>query len=117
MPERIDRIIDDQIVGIMLCAQKAQSILVIDIDARIFQSAGVVREKLPAHIHECAVGFHDIDLLDLFIIGKFSRHTAVSATDNQHFFHMRMHRHRHMHNHLIVDELILFREDDTAVGA
>ena len=52
MPERIDRIIDDQIVGIMLCAQKAQSILVIDIDARIFQSAGVVREKLPAHIHE-----------------------------------------------------------------
>ena len=45
MSERIDRIVDDQIIFIMTQTQKFQSVLIINTDSFICQSAGIVREK------------------------------------------------------------------------
>ena len=44
-------------------------------------------------------------------------HTTITAANHQHALHMGMHGHRHMDDHLIIDELIRLRENNTAIRA
>ena len=49
-------------------------------------------------------------------MGELSCDAAVTAADHQNVLHIRMHGHRHMDDHFIIDKLVLFGEDDAAVG-
>ena len=75
----------------------------------------VLREKLPADLHEHLVRFHHIDFFNLRIQRELPGNSAVAAADNQHFFYIRMHCHRHMGHHLVIDKFIRFRKNHVAV--
>ena len=108
MSERINRIIDDQIIFIMTQTQKFQSVLIINTDSFICQSAGIVREKFFTDFNKNAVRLDHINFFDFFIMAQLSCHTAVPAADHQDIFHTWMNCHRHMNDHLIINKLIFF---------
>ena len=79
MSERINRIVDDQIIFIMTQTQKFQSVLIINTDSFICQSAGIVREKFFTDFNKNAVRLDHINFFDFFIMAQISCHTAVPA--------------------------------------
>ncbi len=63
------------------------------------------------------VRFHNVNFLNLVITRQLTRYAAVTATDDKHLAHMRVHSHRHMHNHLIINKFVLFRKNDGTITA
>ena len=115
MTKRVDGIINNQIIGINLGAQKAQAISIKNRHPSIVQTNGVIGEKVTAHVDKNVVRFHYIDFFNLRIAGQLTGYTAVPTADNQHLFYMGMHGHGHMDNHLVINKLVLLGENDGAI--
>ena len=88
----------------------------IDLHPRVVQAAGHLRKILPAYLHQQRIHLHHVNLTDLFVFHKLPHHTAVSAADNQHLLHVRMHGHRHMADHFMIDKFIHLRQHQISVG-
>lgn len=74
--ERVGRVVDNQIVGVLLGAQEAQPVLIVYGDARVVQSLRIVGEKLAADVDEHLVRLDDVDGFDLVVVGQLARHAA-----------------------------------------
>ncbi len=86
-----------------------------EVHTRGVQGAGGEGEIFPADLDHLFVDLHEVDAPDTVIAAEFPDGAAVPAPDDQHVLHMRMHRHGDVDDHLMVDELVLFREHHKAV--
>ena len=86
-------------------------------DPGIPQAAGVVGKIFAADVHKELVRLHHVDDLDLVILRQLAGYAAVAAAQHQHPADVGMNGHGYVDDHLVVGELVLFREDDAAVGS
>ena len=68
-----------------------------------------------ADLDNVRVDLDHVDVLNVFVAGQLADDTAVTGTDDQHFFDVRMHGHGHMHDHFVIDEFVLFGQHHIAV--
>ena len=115
MSERIGSIIYYDIVFIFTAPDKPEAVLIGHLHTFIPKAFSGIREKFLADIHHLFIRLHYIDMLYLRIGSKTAGYSAITATDDENFLYIRMHCHWNMDHHLVVDELIRFREDDLAV--
>jgi len=113
--EGVGRVVDDQVVLVLLGAQEAQPVLIGHLHARIVEPAGVGGKEPAANVHKELVLLDHVDGFDLLVVRQFAGNAAVPAADDKHALHVRVHRHWYVDDHLVVGELVLFREDHAAV--
>ena len=86
-----------------------------DIQPGVVKTASGFGQVFFADLHYQRVDLHHVDGLDFGIPDQLPHHAAVTGADDQNLFYVGMHSHGNVGNHLVVDELILFREHHIAV--
>ena len=106
---------DDEVIVVLLAADKFQAVLIMDVNPLILQLTGDPGKKALTYLNDLFVDLHKVNMLNLRVFHKLPDRAAVSGADDEHAFHVRMNRHRHMNNHLMVDELVLLGQHHIAV--
>ena len=81
--EGVGGIDDDEVVFVLPGADEAQPVLKVDVQPRVVQPAGGLRQVLFAHVHHQRVDLHHVDVFDGVIAGQLPDHAAVARADDQ----------------------------------
>ena len=114
-PVRIGRIDDDQVILGLLAAHIPESLLEPHLDAPVPELGRRERQILLREQDDMLVDLHEVDGFDGPVLHELAHCAAVAAADHQHVLHARVHRHRDMGYHLVVDELVLLGDHQSAV--
>ena len=112
---RVRRVDDDQIVLALLATHETKAFLKPHLHAFVLQLGGRKRQVLLRKHHHILIDFHEVDSFNGTILGEFTHRAAVSSPDDEDVPDVRMHGHRHVGEHLVVDELVLFGDEEFAV--
>eukprot|EP00308_Calcidiscus_leptoporus_P001134 CAMPEP_0119398320 /NCGR_PEP_ID=MMETSP1334-20130426/140785_1 /TAXON_ID=127549 /ORGANISM="Calcidiscus leptoporus, Strain RCC1130" /LENGTH=308 /DNA_ID=CAMNT_0007422181 /DNA_START=613 /DNA_END=1538 /DNA_ORIENTATION=+ len=109
--DRIRRVDDHHIVLILVVFDKPGSVLVHERHARIVEcGGGRLREELLAHLTHKRVNFAHRHVLHARMPAHLAENAAVAAADNEHALWLRMREEWDMCDHLLVCELVAFRD-------
>ncbi len=113
--EGVGGVDDDEVVGVLGMAHEFQPVLVVDGDARVAEAARRLRQVFAADLDDELVDLDEVDMADAGIAHELAHGTAVAATDDEYVAYVRVDAERHVGDHLVVDELVFFREHHVAV--
>lgn len=113
--ERVRRIDDDEVVGVLRVAHILEAVLVVDHDARVAETPRRLRQVLLADLDDELVDLDEVNVAHRRIAQELAHRAAVAAADDEDVVHVGIDAHRHMRDHLVVDELIHLRQHHVAV--